>query len=107
MSAKCDRAGALELPRSESGSLRHHHRHFDRQWTVRVDSAKQGTPKLPTHQRYEQSGFTLVVDRILAIRVLTERLRDFRNGLLAAYVNLRKVFDLVNREVLWRMLALC
>ena len=29
------------------------------------------------------------VDRILALRVLTERLRDFRIGLLAAYVDIR------------------
>ena len=34
--------------------------------------------------------------RILALRVLTERLRDFRIGLLAAYVDLRKAFDSVN-----------
>ena len=45
------------------------------------------------------------LDRILALRVLTERLRDFRTGLLAAYVALRKVFDSVNRDVLWRILA--
>ena len=55
--------------------------------------------KLLTHQRHEQSGFTpekSTVDRILALRVLTERLRDFRIGLLAAYVDLRKAFDSVN-----------
>ena len=46
------------------------------------------------------------VDRILALRVLTERLRDFRIGLLTAYVDLRKAFDSVNRDVLWRILAL-
>ena len=42
--------------------------------------------KLLTHQRHEQSGFTpkkSTVDRILALRVLTERLRDFRIGLPA------------------------
>ena len=56
--------------------------------------------KLLTHQRYEQSGFTpkkSTVDRILALRVLTDlRLRDFRIGLLAAYVDLTKAFDSVN-----------
>ena len=46
------------------------------------------------------------VDRILALRVVTERLRDFRIGLMAAYVDLRKAYDSVNRDVLWRILAL-
>ena len=46
------------------------------------------------------------VDRILALRVLFERLRDFRIGLLAAYVDLRDAFDSVNRDVLWSILAL-
>ena len=45
-------------------------------------------------------------DRILALRVLPERLRDFRIGLWAAYVDLRKAFDSVNRDVLWKILAL-
>ena len=39
------------------------------------------------HQRPEQSGFTpkrSTIDRILALRVLTERRREFRQGLLAA-----------------------
>ena len=46
------------------------------------------------------------VNRILGLRVLTERLRDFRTGLLAVYVDLRKAFDSVNRDLLWRILAL-
>ena len=49
--------------------------------------------KLLTHQRHEQSGFTptkSTADRILALRVLTARLRDFRTRLSAAYVDLRK-----------------
>ena len=48
---------------------------------------------LLTHQRHEQSGWTpknSTVDRILALRVLTERLRDFRSGLLAAYADLAR-----------------
>ena len=64
------------------------------------DSVRQ---KLLTQQRHEQSGFTpkkSTVDRILALRVLTERLRDFRIGLLASYVDLSKAFDSVNRNVL-------
>ena len=43
------------------------------------------------HQCPEQSGFTpkrSTIDRILALRVLTERRREFRQGLLAAYVDL-------------------
>ena len=54
---------------------------------------------LLTNQRHEQSGFILkkyTVDRILAIRDLTERLREFRIGGLVAYVDLRKAFDSVN-----------
>ena len=65
--------------------------------------------KLRTHQRHEQSGITpskSIVNRILALRVITEHLRDFRSGLLAAYIDLRKVFDSVNQGVVWRLLAL-
>ena len=61
------------------------------------------------HQRPEQSGFTpkrSTIDRILALRVLTERRREFRQGLLAAYVDLCKAFDSVNQDALWRILGL-
>ena len=44
--------------------------------------------------------------RILALWVLTERRREFWQGLLAAYVDLCKAFDSVNRDVLWRILGL-
>ena len=50
--------------------------------------------KLLIQQRHEQSGFTpakSTVDRILTLRVLTERLRDFRSRLFAAYVDLRGI----------------
>ena len=47
-----------------------------------------------------------MIDRILAFRVLTERRREFWQGLLAAYVNLCEAFDSVNREALWRILRL-
>ncbi len=43
------------------------------------------------HQHPEQSGFTpkrSMIDRILALQVLTERRRQFWQGLLAAYVDL-------------------
>ena len=46
------------------------------------------------------------IDRILALRVLTERRREFRQGLLAAYVDLCKAFDSVNPDALWRILGL-
>ena len=47
-----------------------------------------------------------MIDRILALRVLTERRREFRQGLLATFVDLCKVFDSVNRDALWRILGL-
>ena len=62
------------------------------------------------HQHSEQSGFTpkrSMIDRIIALRVLTERRREFRQGLLAAYVDLRKAFDSVNWDALWMILVLC
>ena len=61
------------------------------------------------HQPPEQSGFTpkrSTIDRILSLRVLTECRREFRQGLLAAYVDLCKEFDSVNRDALWRILGL-
>ncbi|KAG0725162.1 DNA replication licensing factor MCM4 [Chionoecetes opilio] len=50
--------------------------------------------------RPQQSGFTpgkSTTDRILALRVLVERRREFRQGMLAAYVDLKKAFDSVHR----------
>jgi hypothetical protein len=64
---------------------------------------------LLAYQRPEQSGFTpkrSTVDRILGLRVLTERMREFDKGLLAAYIDFRKAFDSVNRDALWRILEL-
>ena len=60
------------------------------------------------HQRPEQSGFTpksSTIDRILALRVLTEHRQEFRQGLLAVYVDLCEAFDSVNRDALWRFLG--
>ncbi|KAG0715480.1 Craniofacial development protein 2 [Chionoecetes opilio] len=54
---------------------------------------------LVKHQRPQQSGFTpgkSTTDRILALRVLVERRREFRQGMLAAYVDLKKAFDSVH-----------
>ena len=68
-----------------------------------------GSHHLLEHQCPEQSGFTpkrSVIDRILAHWVLTERSREFRQGLLAADVDLCKAFDSVNQVALWRILGL-
>ena len=68
-----------------------------------TQSSVQGPPKLLTHQRHEQSSFTpkkTTVDRILALRVLTDCLRQFCTGLLATYVDFGKAFDSLNRDVL-------
>ena len=61
------------------------------------------------HQRPEQSGFTpgkSTTDNILALRVLVERRREFRQRVLAAYIDLKKAFDSVDRETLWDPLRL-
>ena len=68
-----------------------------------------GYHHLLEQQHPEQSGFTpkrSTIDRILDIRILTERRREFRQGLLAAYVDLCKAFESVNRDALWRILGL-
>ena len=46
------------------------------------------------------------MDRILALRVLTERLREYDEVVLAAYIDFMKAFDSVSREALWRLLEL-
>ncbi|KAG0725535.1 Alpha-N-acetylglucosaminidase [Chionoecetes opilio] len=64
---------------------------------------------LVKHQRPQQSGFTpgkSTTDRSLALRVLVERRHEFRQGMLAAYVDLKKAFDSVHRESLWDLLRL-
>ena len=61
------------------------------------------------HQLPEQSGFTpkgSPIDRILALWVLTECRREFRQGLLAAYLDLCKVLKSMNLDALWRILGL-
>ena len=47
-----------------------------------------------------------MIDGILPLRVLTERRQEFRQRLLAAFVDLCKAFDSVNRDALWRILGL-
>ena len=59
--------------------------------------------------RFPFFGLTITkstVDCILVLCVLTERLHDSPTGLLAAYVDLRKAFESVNQDVLWRIVAL-
>ncbi len=41
------------------------------------------------------------MNKVVALRVLVERRREFRQGMLAAYVDLKKAFDSVHRESLW------
>ena len=65
--------------------------------------------QLLDHQRPEQSGFTpkrSTVDRILALRVLTERRLEYDRAVLAAYIDFKKAFDSVSREALWKLLEL-
>ena len=60
------------------------------------------------HQHPEQSGFTQkrsTINRILALRALTECRQEFWQWLLAVYVDLCKAFDSVNRDALWRILG--
>ena len=64
---------------------------------------------LPQHHHPVQSGFTpksSTIDRMLALRVLTEHRREFRQGLLAAFVDLCKAFDSVNWAAIWKNLGL-
>ena len=53
------------------------------------------------YQIPEQSDFTpgkSTTDRILALRILVERRREFQQGMLTAYVYFKKAFDSVHRE---------
>ncbi|CAH1239246.1 OIT3 [Branchiostoma lanceolatum] len=62
---------------------------------------------LVNSQRPEQSGFTpgrSTVDRILALRLLAEKRREYRKALFVAYVDLKAAFDSVHRPSLWKLL---
>ena len=59
------------------------------------------------HQHPEQSGYIpkrSTIDHILALRVLTESRQEFRQGLLAAYVDLCRAFDCLNYTLVLRVL---
>lgn len=45
-------------------------------------------------------------DCILALRVLVERRRKFRQGILALCVNLKNAFDLMHMEAIWDFIRL-
>ncbi|XP_037803932.1 uncharacterized protein LOC119598352 [Penaeus monodon] len=47
------------------------------------------------------------VDCVLAFRVLVECRPEFQQGMLVAYVDLKKAFDSMHRESLWSLLGLC
>ncbi|XP_019615797.1 PREDICTED: uncharacterized protein LOC109463421 [Branchiostoma belcheri] len=66
-------------------------------------------PLLLRKQRKEQSGFTpgrSTVDRILTLRLLAQKRREFRKYLFAAYVDLKQAFDSVDRQALWKILRI-
>lgn len=43
----------------------------------------------------------------VTISVQVERRREFRHGMLAAYIDLKRAFDSVHREALWELLRFC
>ncbi|XP_076061245.1 uncharacterized protein LOC143037026 [Oratosquilla oratoria] len=70
----------------------------------------QGRSNLLKFQRPEQSGITpykSTTGRILAFRALVERQREFQQGFLAAYVDLKKARDAVHRGMVWDLLQSC
>ena len=61
------------------------------------------------YQRLKKSGFSpdkTTTDRIPALWALVERRREYRQEALAAYVDLKKLFDSVHYETLWNLPAL-
>ncbi|XP_069982172.1 uncharacterized protein [Penaeus vannamei] len=61
------------------------------------------------YHRPEQYRFTpgkSTVDHIMALQVIVECHHKFKHGLLEAYIDLKKGFDLVHQESLWEILRL-
>ena len=59
-------------------------------------------------QRPQQSGFTpdrSTLDRIVALRLLAERRREYRQPLYTDYIDLRAAFDSLDRNSLWNILT--
>ena len=66
-------------------------------------------PLLLSKIHQEQSGFTpgrSTTDRILTLNILAQTRRELHKPLFAAYVDLKAAFDSVDRQVLWKLLAL-
>ena len=60
------------------------------------------------HRRQQQAGFTpgrSTTDRILALNVLAQRRREYRQPMLAAYVDLKAAFDSLSRPAIWPLLT--
>ena len=57
--------------------------------------------------RESQCGFRKgqgCIDQVFALRVLSEKAREFNTPLYLSFVDLQKAYDLVNREALWMVL---
>ena len=64
-------------------------------------------PLLLNKRRPQQAGFTpnrSTAECILALRVLAQRRREFRQPLFSAFVDLRAAFDSLDRSALWLLL---
>ena len=64
-------------------------------------------PLLHRKRRPQQAGFTpgrSTTDCILALTVLAQQRREYRQPLYAAYVDLKAAFDSLDREALWLLL---
>ena len=62
---------------------------------------------LLAHGREEQSGFTpgrSTTDRIFNLNTIIQSRKEFQKPLWIAYVDLKAVFDSVNRMALWKLL---
>jgi Reverse transcriptase (RNA-dependent DNA polymerase) len=61
------------------------------------------------NRRREQSGFTpgrSTTDRVLALNLLAQKRREFRQPLYAAYIDLKAAFDSIDRDVLYKLLKI-
>ncbi len=64
-------------------------------------------PLILNKRRPQQAGFTpnrSTAECILALRVLAQRRREFRQPLFSAFVDLRAAFDSLDRRALWLLL---
>ena len=64
---------------------------------------------IAARRRREQSGFTKgrsTLDRVLALNLLAQERREYRQPLYAAYVDLKAAFDSIDRKALYLLLAI-